>query len=587
MVKGVIYTRISTKKDEQKLSLEIQEESLTQICNQKNIEIVNTYSDSASGTRIRKRKGFINMLFDGGIDFEKCDDKSTDDFKINKEREPLFDCIICKDVFRFGRNSIEAISVIKELKDNGIIVYFINAGFDTSDKDYKLRLELLFTIAENESHNASQRIKYSKRHQAEKGKYSPSRLSYGYKRGSDKNGEKEIVIDEEQAEIVRFIFEQYPEKGGYVISRLLNEKGIKTQQGQSWSNDKITRIINNPAYYGSPIVQKWTKNDVTDMYFHKADESHHIQQHDANPAIITREQFEKAQQIKKSRINSTSNKGKYNGKKDIFNGKVFCGKCGSRFVRHIGEKEKVTYMCQKRRKYGVKSCNCKGIAYNSLVKFVNQSIVRINEMRNYGQKSKLSENLSIALTQQQNILEETNSKINQLDQMINDIGRSFSAANKKMKEVLNDQINQCEIERLNLINQREKINSFAIEQIKREVEQKELVLINTKKNSYFTFEEKMKILRIIKVSTDFVEVTYGTTQNYNDEIRKFNQLFIGTDLEIEITDDTEFSNSFLRDKQLLKEEEEARSDILLQKEMDEYLRTTAIEEELAKKNQND
>ncbi|ETT82247.1 recombinase family protein [Viridibacillus sp. FSL R5-0477] len=554
--KGVIYVRISTDKDEQKSSLEIQEESLKNICESKNIEIIETYADKASGTRIRKRNGFIEMLYDGGIDFKIRNDRSADDFTINKDRKPRFDYIICKDIFRFGRNSNEAMQVIKELKDNGVIVYFINSAVDTSADDYKMRLELLFTIAENESHNTSRRIRFSKRHLAQNGKYSPARLPYGYKRIIDKNGEKQIVIDEEQATIVKLIFNKYYEMGGNKLSNLLNNEGVLTQQGHQWSNDKITRIINNTCYYGSPIVQKWTKADVTDMYFHKADVSHHIQLDNVIPAIITKNEFEVIQSIKKSRTNSNSNKGKYNGKDDIFYEKVFCIQCGSRFVRHMGYKNKTTYMCQKRRKYSVKSCDCKGIAYNNLVNFVNQSQIRINDLRHGGQLMHLNKNIKKAILERKLVIEDIQQKIIQIKNKIEAITDSFIDANSTMRKSLNKKMEQCESEIVGLSNQIEQLNITDIEQIKQNVQQKEIVINKLRKKKEYSFDEKIKLLKKIEVGADFIEVIF-ISPDYDDEIERFNQLFRGTELEIKLCEPIFLGETIIRNKQLIEEQRES------------------------------
>ena len=282
--RGVIYARVSTNKFEQESSLEIQEHALAQICESKNIEIINTYSDKASGTRIRKRKGMIALLHDAGIDFQARNDKLTDDFIINEDREPKFDYIICKDVFRFGRNNGEAMEVINALRDRNVYVYFANSAKDTEDENYEFILSLLFNIAQNESHNTSQRIKFSKRHLAEQNKYAPARLPFGYER-----------INEEQAEIVRYIYDRYKVDGGHLISKELNEKGILTQQGHKWTNDKIHRIVSNEAYFGSPVVQKWKKNNIKDIHFQKADKELHVQLHNVIPAIVTKDKFDELQ----------------------------------------------------------------------------------------------------------------------------------------------------------------------------------------------------------------------------------------------------------------------------------------------------
>ncbi len=529
--KGVLYVRVSTTKDEQKSSLEIQEQALEVICKSKNIEIIGTYSDKASGTRIRKRKGFISMLYDAGIDFSKRNDKSTDDFIINNNRSPKFNYIICKDIFRFGRNSSEAMQVIKELKNNGIVVYFVNAGFDTSDKDYKMRLELLFTIAENESHNTSQRIKFSKRHLAQQGKYTPSRLPYGYKRVLTTNGNKEIVIDKEQAEVVRFIYDRYSIDGGHIISNILNEKGIPTQLGKKWSNDKIHRIISNEAYYGSPIVQKWTKDDVTDIHFKKAKEVNRIQLFNVIPAIVTKEQFDELQKIKKERTNEKSLLGKKVGKDDIFYEKILCKQCGSRFVKHSGEKKKVMYMCYTRRKYTKTECDCKGIAYNVLVSYINHCEIKQTDYFAEQIVETLVERIDIVKLKIGSVEEEINKKINNLENEISVITRKFITASPEMEIELNKIMEENKVNLAKLIKQKEDMGNKEFDDLLLKIKNKKQLIKQLYGKKAYSFEEKMKMVDCIYVGSTDIEIVLNRIA-YQEEFDTFNKLVEGTEFVV-------------------------------------------------------
>lgn len=527
--KGVLYVRVSTTKDEQKSSLEIQGQALEAICKSKNIEIIDTYSDRASGTRIRKRKGFIAMLYDAGIDFKKRNDKSTDDFIINNERVSKFNYIICKDIFRFGRNSSEAMQVIKELKDNGIIVYFVNAGFDTSDKDYKMRLELLFTIAENESHNTSQRIKFSKRHIAQQGRYTPSRLPYGYKRIINDDGIKEIVIDEEQAKIVRFIYDRYKVDGGYSISNILNEQNIPTQQGKKWSDDKIHRIVSNEAYYGSPIVQKWVKDDVTDVHFKKAEKTNQIQLFNVIPAIITKTQFDDLQKIKKQRTNKHTKLGKRVSKNDVFYEKIYCGKCNNRFIRHCGENDKVMYMCLTRRKFTKKECDCKGIAYNSLISIINQCSLTSEDGASNLVYENLINRIDIAKSKVKIIEDEINNKLNEIEEEINMIVKKFITAPPEMELELNKLLLKSKEEKSKLLTQKESLNVKVFDDLLNNTKEKSRFIEKVYSKSKHTFDDKIKLIERIYVESSTVRIQLKV-KNYVNEIKEFNKLVSDTEL---------------------------------------------------------
>lgn len=540
--KGVLYVRVSTTKDEQQQSLEIQEQALSQVCDSKNIEIIDTYSDKASGTRIRKRKGMISLLYDAGIDVIIRNDKSTDDFIINKDRKPKFDYIIVKDIFRFGRNSSEAMEVIKELRKNKVYVSFINSGEDTANNNYEFLLSLLFNIAQNESHNTSQRVKFSKRHLAKQGKYSPARLPYGYMRVINSEGKKEIIIDEEQAKIVRFIYDRYKEDGGHVISRILNEKEVPTQQGGKWSDDKIGRIVSNSAYYGSPIVQKLTKDNVTDVHFHKADKSQHVQLFNVIPAIVTKEQFDELQLIKKQRVNTITAKGKRVSKKDVFFEKVYCKKCGARFVRHCGENQKVTYMCQTRRKYGSRECDCKGIAYNNLMKVVNEIDIE-KEIPSFFDMiyRLLKQRFTDVIDEISEIEREFNSKLKEIDDQISNITRSFLSANDEMREELNNLMVELKTEKNLLLSQKENASAREFNDVLEQLENKRIYNQQIYRRNEHTFDERLDFVERILVDTDKVEVKIKGLI-YADEMYRFNELAKGTKYEIPIGENIYITN---------------------------------------------
>jgi len=533
--KGVIYVRVSTTKDEQKTSLEIQEQALKSICEQKNIELLDrVYHDKSSGTRIRKRKGFIEMLYDAGIDFTIRHDKSTDDFIPSKIRKPQFDYIIVKDIFRFGRNSNEAMVVLQELKKIGVTVYFVNSGVDTLADDYKFRVELLFSIAENESHNTSRRIRFSKRNQAKQGKYSPARLPYGYERVVNKDGETEIAIKEEEAEIVRYIYARYKEDGGHTLSQYLNENNVPTQLGRKWTGDKIHRIVSNEAYYGSPIVQKWTKDDVTDINFKKAAKSRQIQLFDVLPAIVTKEQFDELQIIKKQRTNVSTKKGQNKSKKDIFFEKVYCQECGARFVRHSGDNQKVFYMCQTRRKLSVKGCSCKGIAYNNLVKYVNLVDIE-NKVPSFFDLiyRQLKEIITTVMNEISEIENEFNQKLEVIDNDIQSITRSFLSANPEMQVALNNMMSELTVKKNELLQQRNNISLKEFNDLLQQLEKRKSTLEQTYQNKEHTFEDKLNFVDKIYVSTSQVEVNIKGMV-YVDEMKRFNELAQGTKYSIPI-----------------------------------------------------
>lgn len=107
------YCRVSTKKEEQILSLENQRKTFEEYVEKNNMEIYKVYVDNGvSAKSMKKRDGFNQMIRDAKAgDFSK---------------------ILVKDISRFARNTKDFLEIIRDLKKNGVEVYFINAKTDRS-----------------------------------------------------------------------------------------------------------------------------------------------------------------------------------------------------------------------------------------------------------------------------------------------------------------------------------------------------------------------------------------------------------------------------------------------------------------------
>lgn len=135
-----IYGRVSTEHEEQMSAMENQcawYESIAQ--NHSEWNIVERYYDKGiTGTAMQKRPAFMKML---------------NDAKLRK-----FKLIITREVCRFARNTVDTLSVTRELKRVGVGVYFIQDGINTLDNDGELRLSIMATLAQDESRKISERV---------------------------------------------------------------------------------------------------------------------------------------------------------------------------------------------------------------------------------------------------------------------------------------------------------------------------------------------------------------------------------------------------------------------------------------------
>ena len=198
MLRVAAYCRVSTDKDDQANSFESQKLYFeTKIKETPDWELVKIYADEGiSGTSTKKRTEFNNMIRDA---------KSG---KIDK--------IITKEVSRFARNTVDTLNYTRELKSLGIGVLFVNNNIDTLDEKGEFILTLMAGMAQEESRATSQRVKWGQMQRMKQGVvFGRNILGYHLENGV-------LTVNEEEAKLVRHIFNKYVEgKGLHIIAKEL------------------------------------------------------------------------------------------------------------------------------------------------------------------------------------------------------------------------------------------------------------------------------------------------------------------------------------------------------------------------------
>ena len=206
--------------------------------------------------------------------------------------------------------------------------YMAMAGWKTSD--------ILSALAQEESNSISKNISWSIQKRFQEGiAFGNPRSVYGY---TDGETNKDWVIVEEQARVVRFIFDEFLlGKSSYKISNELNEKGIPSSKGTKWQSESVDFILRNEKYVGDCEMQKTV---TVDFLSHKTipnnGEAPKFYVTDHHVPIINRAVWMRAQEIlahrKKNRTKKKDEKREKRVGKDVFDNLV-CGKCGAPFYR--------------------------------------------------------------------------------------------------------------------------------------------------------------------------------------------------------------------------------------------------------------
>ena len=339
-MKIAAYCRVSTEKEAQIDSLEKQIEFFNEFTKKNGYELYKLYADEGiSGKQIKHRKQFQQMMIDA--------------------KAKKFDKVVVKDVSRFARNTVDLLQSVRELKSYGVQVDFLNNG-EVMEGGSEFILTILGAMAQQESANMSKRVKFGKDITAKKGRV--PNLVFGYDKIPDER--YTLKINEEEAKIVKEIFESYVYKGigTTKIAWNLNDRGIRTKKTKSkWVQTSIVRMLKNAIYTGR-VTNK--KSEVTDFITgtrKELPEEEWIIVEKPEMRIISDELFNRAQELLEQR----SNEFKLNNKREkteyVFSTLIYCKHCGYSF-RRIKRKytadgpEYIRWVCSGRNSMGVNHC---------------------------------------------------------------------------------------------------------------------------------------------------------------------------------------------------------------------------------------
>ena len=306
------YTRISTDEDHQKYSLGAQQERLEAFCKAQYGDawrLHKMFRDTESGTHMN-RPGLEEMLYD--------------------VEARAFDVLLVFRVDRLSRKVRELAQMVDELTKQGIALKSITEPFDTANAAGKMMLQMLGVFAEFEHATIVERTKVGMEKKAKGGQFVGGNVPYGF----SLDPEKGLVINEEEALIVRKMFQMYAfgREGVHTICHKMNEAGHRKRSGEKWDKRVILHMIKNPTYVGKI---RW-REVVYDG------------NHDA---IISEVLFDKAQSLLKDRVESLSGRRFDNGDERLLSGTIKCARCKGHMVgvtTHKKERRYPYYLCAKR-----------------------------------------------------------------------------------------------------------------------------------------------------------------------------------------------------------------------------------------------
>jgi len=329
MKKAVIYARYSCDKQTEQ-SIEGQLRVCNEYAKANDIQIVDKYIDQAMSGTNDKRPDFQRMLEDS--------------------KKKQWDYVIVYKFDRFSRNVFDSTVCEHELNKNGVKLLSAMEKIPDAPEGIILK-SLLQSMNHYYSDELSQKVKRGMKESRLKGHFTGGYLLYGYKRDG-----KKVIINEEEAEVVRYIFKQY--NAGVFLQDILDELNKRniTNRGKRWAKTTVYNMLGNDKYTGKYMYE----DELVDKIY---------------PQIISDELFEvtKAKKIA-CQLGSKSPNTTY-----LLKGKLTCAYCGKLITAECCKKSNGTvyryYKCSGKKNFK-NGCKKSILKKETLENFVLNEIIK-------------------------------------------------------------------------------------------------------------------------------------------------------------------------------------------------------------------
>lgn len=268
-------------------SLEAQKDKLRKHAEYEGMTVVGEYSDEGfSGKNIKGRLDFQRMLND-----------------IKESKDDISYVLVFK-LSRFGRNAADVLSSLQLMQDCGVDLICVEDGIDSSKEAGKLMISVLSAVAEIERENIRAQTMLGRLQKAREGEWNGGFAPYGYQLIDGK-----LVINEEEAKIIRLIFDKFNHTtmGVNSIATFLNQHGYKKTRRQNnkletFAGSFIKGVLDNPVYNGKIAYGRRKSEKIAGAHneYHIVKQDEYMLYNGIHDAIIPDEEWELAQQKRKA-----------------------------------------------------------------------------------------------------------------------------------------------------------------------------------------------------------------------------------------------------------------------------------------------
>ncbi|MCC2094271.1 cassette chromosome recombinase CcrB [Staphylococcus haemolyticus] len=351
------YIRVSTERQVEGYSIEGQITQIEQYCQFNGYELADIYADRGISGKSMNRPELQRML--------------------NDAKNGKLDCVMVYKTNRLARNTSDLLTIVEELHRQNVEFFSLSERMEVKNSTGKLMLQILASFSEFERNTILENI-YTGQHQRALEGYYQGNLPLGYNNIPD--NKKELMINQHEANIVKYIFESYAKGHGYrKIANALNHKGYVTKKGNPFSISAVTYILSNPFYIGKIQFAKY--KDWNDKRRKGLNDKPVIAEGKHAP-IIGKDLWDKVQARKKQ----VSEKPQVHGKgTNLLTGIIHCPQCGAPMAASNttntlkdGTKKRIRYYsCSNFRNKGSKVCSANSVRAEVIEKYVMDQILEI------------------------------------------------------------------------------------------------------------------------------------------------------------------------------------------------------------------
>lgn len=310
------------------------------------IHVVETYREVVSGESLYARPEMLRLLQD------------VEDGK--------YEAVLVMDLDRLSRGRMKDQGIILDtFRDSGTLIVTPEKTYDLADDLDDEMAEFKTFMSRREYKIINKRLRRGLRQTIESGGY-VANAPYGYRKIEvDKKPTLEIV--EPEAKFVRMMYEMYADGYGCVsIARQINAMGAKPRRSDAFSRTTVAAILRNPTYIGKIVwdqkkhIKKGSKGNPKHITIYQPRDKWTIVD-GLHPAIVTKELYDKVQDIMTGRYIPASNDGTI---KSPLAGLVRCAVCGKNMQR-LGANNGQPYLL----------CTTPGCCAGAKFEFVEQAIL--------------------------------------------------------------------------------------------------------------------------------------------------------------------------------------------------------------------